>query len=400
MFDSALIRLVGGQLCWYPPGVEEGPRALDSEDERARLQAYATQGRGKLLFAVPGTDVSLTRVEYAPSEKKHLARALPFTLEEQLVSEVENLHFAMEMLDKQSIGVAICDRAAMADWQDQLSACPSVTAWVAEPQLLPWQAGEWTVVIEAGYAIARTGQCEGFSIELELLEQMLMAAMTEIDLPQAVIIYGQDQAADCTRVPEALRELVQWRHGDLCAAMLLRQEDAIAVNLLQGDYAQRLPLQRWWLEWRTVAAVFAAAFLLQLIAGYSSYLSLERENLALRQEIQNSYRQAFPKGALVDAEKQVRRQLDALRGTAQSSGFISLMSRVGEIIASKPGAAIASINYNEKGGEMRINITAADFAAVEAIRTAMTEGGLEAVMENSNVQGDQVRARLRVGTRS
>ncbi len=35
--------------------------------------------------------------------------------------------------------------------------------------------------------------------------------------------------------------------------------------------------------------------------------------------------------------------------------------------------------------------------AVEAIRTALTNSGLDAVMESSNVQGDLVRARLRVG---
>ena len=139
---------------------------------------------------------------------------------------------------------------------------------------------------------------------------------------------------------------------------------------------------------------------LQLVASYTSYIGLERENLELRRQIETSYRRAFPKGALVDAEKQVKRQLDALRGTAQSSGFTSLMNRAGEVVASKPGARITSLSYNEKGGEMRMNITAQDFEAVESIRTAMTENGLNAVMETSNAQGEQVRARLRVGAGS
>ena len=55
------------------------------------------------------------------------------------------------------------------------------------------------------------------------------------------------------------------------------------------------------------------------------------ENLALRGAVQDSYRKAFPKGAVVDAEKQLRRQLDALRGTGQSSGFVSLMERIGVV---------------------------------------------------------------------
>jgi general secretion pathway protein L len=92
--------------------------------------------------------------------------------------------------------------------------------------------------------------------------------------------------------------------------------------------------------------------------------------------------------------------LDALRGTAQASGFTHMLNRVGKIVAAKPGAAIASINYSDKGGDMRINITAGGFEAVESIRTQMTAAGLEAVMESSNAQGDQVRARLRIGAGS
>ena len=149
-----------------------------------------------------------------------------------------------------------------------------------------------------------------------------------------------------------------------------------------------------------MAAVFTVAFSLQLIAGYSNYLSLEQNNISLRQEIEKSARQVFPRGALSQPEKQVKRELSSLKGTTASSGFVQLMNRVGEIVAKKPGALIASVNYNDKGDEMRINLTASNFEEVEAIRTAMTQGGLDAVMENSSAQGNRVRARLRVGAGS
>ena len=116
--------------------------------------------------------------------------------------------------------------------------------------------------------------------------------------------------------------------------------------------------------------------------------------------MQDSYRKAYPKGAVVDAEKQLRRQLDALRGSAQTGGFVSLMERVGRVIASKPGTTIASVNYNDKGNEMRMNIVAADFEAVEQVRAEINKAGLQAVMESSSAQGERVRARLRVGERS
>lgn len=398
MLASTVIRLLDGHLVWYPPGADEGPIRIDSDEALAKLREWAAQPGDTLCFAAPGTEVTLLRVEFTAAEKKHIDKALPFTLEEQLASDIDELHFSTALVDKTCLGVAVCAREKMGDWQEQLAALPAVNQWIPEPQMLPWQSGEWTLVLEDQYAIVRTGNCEGFSIERELLPGLLEAALLgDAVKPQAVIVYGRDQVADGEMLPEPVRDLMQWRHGDLRAALLLRQEQNIAVNLLQGDFAQRLPFNRWWQQWRAVAAVFVAAFALQLIAGYTSYLSLERENLELRREIEGSYRRAFPKGALVDAEKQVKRQLDALRGTGQSSGFVSLMNQVGEIVAGKPGTRIASINYNDRGGEMRMNITASDFEAVESIRTALTTSGLEAVMESSNVQGDRVRARLRIG---
>ena len=199
---------------------------------------------------------------------------------------------------------------------------------------------------------------------------------------------------------EHLQDKVQWRRGNFCAALLLSSVLPGLPNLRQGEFASRLPLGRWWRQWRMVAAVFATAVLLQLLATGADYWQLQRENIALRTAVQDSYRQAYPRGAVVDAEKQLRRQLDALRGSGHSGGFVSLLERVGGVIAARPGTAIASINYSDKSGEMRLNILASDYEAVEQIRAGINKAGLEAIMENSSAQGEQVRARLRVGERS
>ena len=61
-----------------------------------------------------------------------------------------------------------------------------------------------------------------------------------------------------------------------------------------------------------------------------------------------------------------------------------------------PDTTISTLNYSEKGDEMRMNIVAADFEGVEQLRSKINEAGLEAVMESSSAQDDKVRARLRV----
>ena len=400
MSNTAIVRLVEGRLAWYPPGAGLEPEWLDDEVVEEKLRSTLAQRRGKVCFAAPGADVRLMALEVAPEEKKHISKSLPFTLEEEVAADVEQLHFAYSPLDSDTYAVAITAQAKMAAWQELLAGYPGIQPWLPEPLLLPWQTDQWCLVIEGGDAIVRVGRCNGFTVEVGLVEALLQGVLREFGMPADIVVYGTDQELDTSLLPAELRELVQWRRGNLCAALLLSETGDISLNLLQGSYSPRLPLGLWWRQWRAVAAVFAAAFALQLAAGYAEYRSLSNQNLALRGAVEASYRKAFPQGAVVDAEKQLRRQLDALGGSGQNSGFVDLLERVGGAIAGSPGTTISSINYNDKGGDMRLNIVAADFEGVEKLRSRINEAGLKAVMESSTTKGDRVSARLRVTERS
>ena len=346
MRESAVVRLVECRLAWYPPGAGDQPQWLDDDAVRDSLRATLSQRRIKVCFAAPGADARLLTLTVAPEEKKHLSQSLPFMLEEQVAADVDNLHFAYTPLEDDRYAAAVVAKAKMLEWQSLFDELPGIPLWIPEPLLLPWQAGEWCLVMEGDSAIVRTGQCEGFTIERELVDPILQGVLGDSDAPSAVIVYGMDQAADTALLPEELRDKVQWRRGNLCAALLLSEVPAVRVNLLQGEFAPRLPLEQWWRQWRAVAAVFAAACIIQLAAVYAEYRSLSSQNLALRTAVEESYRQAIPRGAVVDAEKQLRRQLELAGGSGQPSGFIGLIERVGGAIAGMPGTSIASINYN------------------------------------------------------
>ena len=400
MRNSSVIRVIDGRLAWYPPGVGEEPLWLDDESVQDKLRAALARRSTGVCFAAPASDVRVLSLAVSSAERKHIGKSLPFMLEEQVADDIEGLHFAAAPLTDDSMAVAITSRDHMSTWADLLDTYAGVSHWCAETLLLPWRPGEWCLIIERERAIVRTGACDGFGVELALLPAMLAASLAETGEPQSIIVYGNDQKADVAYLPAELQSLVQWRNGGFSAAIMLSDAETPGLNLQQGEYAPRLPLDRWWRQWRAVAAMLALAFTLQMVANYSDYLSLKRENLALRGAVEASYRKAYPRGAVVDAEKQLQRQLAGMRGSAQTSGFVALMAKVGAVIADRPGTRVASINYNDKADEMRMNIVATDFEAVEQVRAAINESGLEAVMESSSAQADGVRARLRVGERS
>jgi len=393
--NSLIIRLLDNRPVLLVPGEPE-PRALDEAASREWLAAAVEAGGAELVFAAPATHVRIQQLAVSAAERKHLAKSLPFLLEEQLAEDVEELHFAMAPLNKSNYAIALCKHSDMDHWRSILAELPAPTRWLAEPLLLPLPEDGWSIIVEDGLALVRFDTCEGAGIEVSLLPALLDSALATMDVPSSVVMYGLDQAADTALLPQSLRSAVQWRRGGLAAALMVSDTALAMPNLLQGSYAPRLPLARWWRDWRAVAAVLAGAFLLQLVATFADYQSLKRENLALRAAVEQSYRSAYPRGAMVDPEKQLRRQLATMRGGKQSSGFMVLLEKTGAVIHAQPGTSIASINYNESGGDMRLNIVAEDFESVEKIRAGINAAGLEAVMESSSAQADGVRARLRI----
>ena len=280
-------------------------------------------------------------------------------------------------------------RAALGDLWDKLP-------WVPEPLLLPWDRGAWTLVCAADNALLRYGRAVGTRLEYPLLGPLL-EGLLERETPARVLVYGDDETRDRARLPAALRERCEWRQGGLGAALRRADAGAPLLDLRQGAYAPRLPYARWWRQTRALAALLLAALLLHALALWMDLRRLQRQDVALRGEIQALYREVNPRGAVVDAERQLRRQVAALRGGEVGTSFSALLAPLGEAVAAGSGVLLASLNYSQRSGELRLNLLAPDFAAVETLRQRLVEAGLEASLETSSRSGERVRARLRVG---
>ncbi len=395
MREASVIRLSEQGPVWYPPGATDSPRDLNDPLEREQLAAHLDSRRAQLLFAVPGGDVTLREVSISQAERRHVAKSLPFLLEDEFAGDVDGLHFASRQLGKLELGVAACSHDAMAAWSDALADLPDTPQWIPEPLLLPWQAGELCLVVESEQIVVRSAENEGFAAERELAAAML-SALPE-DSAEAVIVYGRDQNVDTSLLPAWMLQRMQWRTGGFAEALMLSDEHHQPLNIRTGDYGPNLPVAEWWRQWRVAVAVVGAAFVLQVGSSYASYAALKEENLELRRQIQNTYRDVAPRGAVVDAEKQLKRQLDELRGGKETTRFIDMVDIISQVIVQQSGAQVVSLNFSDKLGDVRLSIVVPDFRAVESIREALVAAGLTAVTESSNASGSVVRARLKVG---
>jgi type II secretion system protein L len=347
-----------------------------------------------VMFAAPGDQLRLLTLEVTPEEAKHLRKSLPFMLEDALIEDVATLQFAHQRIVEHCYRVAICRRSAMQDWQSLVDAQVGVSMpYVAEPMLLPWQEGEWTLLFDETGVLLRDSENTGTRIETELLTLLLSSAEPA---PESLVVYGHDRESALSSIPADWHSKVQWRQGGFGTALLLTTHPAAALDLRQGDFAPRLPIARWWLQWRHVAAAAAAALLIQFGADFAEFQQLSAQNTQLRSAIQASYRRANPKGAVVDVEKQLDRQLQSLAAVSGGVPFMPLLKRLSDVLAASEGVSLTTLNYSGAAREMRLNIMAPDYAAVEGLRNRLAAAQLNATLESSSAANGQVRARLRL----
>ena len=341
------------------------------------------------VVGVPSDSVRLTEIEVPADEVKHLRKSLPFAMEERVADDVDELHFVHEELGDGRFLVGLVQRELMAGWLEQLPGHDDLAVFTPEALCLPITDDTVSVLIDGDQGVLRWSPSAGCRIELSLLQTLLESLPGK---PAKLVMYGVDQSVVAACLDEAWQAIVEWRQGSWGAALMLSEQSKL-LNFRVGAFIPKLPLMHWWGVWQRVAVVVAIAVVIQLLADIGQYQRLKSENIELRTAIQQSYRKANPRGAVVDVEKQLDRQIGEFGGADTTMAFTPRLVAVISATVAEEGV-VNSLNY--ASGQLRLNLTAGNFAAIERIRQRLSTEGFEATLETSTARGNEVRARLRV----
>ena len=374
--------------------VQSTPVPLASPDGMAQLNALLQNDRNSVIFAFPSEHATLLTHPVAKAERKVLSQSLPYSVEDRLAEDIDELHFAYRWIDDDEVAVAVVRRALMDEWLQEPAISP-VAHWVPDTLLLPASADQWVVVVEPGRCLVRVSERQAFVCQPALVNVFLSASL-ESGAPTSIVVYSESES-ELPDLDPSLKALIQMRKGGWLDAVMMSSEAPTLLNLRQGNYVSVLPWAKWWQQWRWVAVTMLAAVVVQGALSYAQWQQAQGVNLEIRRDIEARYREVYPQGAIVDPEKQLERQLRSLRGDAQNAGFMSLLEQAGAVLTSVPGTQLLTLNYTDRNGQLGLTLMASDFAALETLRAKLSSAGLKVELENSNAQGDQVRARLRVG---
>jgi general secretion pathway protein L len=399
---------------------------LSFDDGRATVMvgdaerlAQATLDSQQNSYITPADAVSFKSVTFDNSERKLLAQTLPYFLEDELIDDVENLHFSIGSPTTDKVPVAIVRRDLIDRWLEPMQEeAIDIQQMVAELFFVPFQEKCWSILLENDNCLIRFELYEGFTTSIETAPLTLQLLLDQIEsFPDKLFVYGAGEFQDrvVAMLPELLRGKVEWQSEDYWTMVeqaffgqqVTREgpvESPLAdsratgfesINFLQGVYVRNLPWKKWWKSWKIPAVLLAAALVLSISSAYLRVSILEQKNVELRREVEQTYRSVVPKGAVMDAEKQLRRKVAALKGQSEAN-FVELFAKVGQVIAQTNELTLQSLNYTGRQSEIRITVTAKNFEDVERSRVKLEQLGLKAELTGSSAEGDRTRARLKI----
>lgn len=378
----------------------------DAADQAEKLisgtgswEQLPTMNRPVIALA-PMADINLLKARMPPLSRQRAVRAVPFALEDQLVDDVDKLHFCLgrrNAAEEQAVAVVGLER--MHSWLQAFEeAGLEVEQIYPEVLALPYTSDAWTLLIENDEFMLRTGLQEGFGGELDNLSVLLESALqdAEDDRPLRLIVYS-DQKGLGFEVPASL-PVEQHVEPDATSLLArhLRVQDAIGLRV--GAYSRRSSWSVHWQRWR-VAVVLLALWL----AADTSSLLLKRWQLArqlthVEEAMAQTYRQAFPDGGqlnMYNPRQQMESRLAALRRGGGDSGFLHLLQIAGPLLASESGVQIISLTYRNNG--LDLELSANSLQGIDQIKQKLgTAPGLGVEVVSARAEGDRAQGRLRL----
>ncbi|MGD8175129.1 type II secretion system protein GspL [Marinimicrobium sp. ARAG 43.8] len=394
--------------CWLD---SERRPLLDSAaaGDLETLAAVLGDGHHNVWLLLPGNQVVTRELEYQEAEKKHLRRLLPFQLEESVIGDIDQFHFALGVPRDGKVVTAYVERAWLRQLFDRLAEYRMEVqhTWPL-PLLLPLAKAEiasseypaWSLRLLGDKVLVHYAPNLGFSLERDqarLSLQLLLTAQNRVEnLPRLTLRAETD--ADLVALIELLPDELKDRIDDQAVAPLweLDFQPDHRLDISQGEFSRRLPVQRWWLDWQGVVVAAAACLMLYIGTTVYQVKALESENIEIRRDIEQVYRGVAGQGNLVDAERQLRQQLSELQPASAGGRVTPVLAELFPVLAEAEDVTLGAISYSARNGELSLNVSASAFNAIETLRGAIDEAGLPAELLSASAQGERHSARLRV----
>lgn len=148
-------------------------------------------------------------------------------------------------------------------------------------------------------------------------------------------------------------------------------------TMLQGAYRIKPKENKVWQVWRHAAILAGVALLANLSFKTIELVSLNSQQNALKEEINKTFKAAFPETRrIVNVRSQLRQKLNALGESDASISVLAMFTQLQPVL-SETQLQADSIKFDSKRGELRLQAKANSFNQFETFKRLAEDAGFE-----------------------
>lgn len=349
----------------------------------------------EIIVIVSAEDVLLLNAKLPKMPRSRLEQALPFALEEQLICDVDKLHFTHGIHQEGDLPVAVVAKEKMAQWMALLQTWNIVADKMLPAMLvLPWQENTWQVAI-TNTALVRTDLYSGFACEISNLREMLdIALSTAAQMPDKINICYYNEKTEHVDLSAPVPILEESKSAAQFYIDLALNSHTPAINLLQGAFATKKSKftqtkRIWHMAIGLAAAWIAILFLYPLL----SYFILESRVSHLNAAIAEIYKRNFPLATDVIAPKlRMQEKLQKLNNGAGQNRYFILLGYLGQGLQNSSGVKFKRMEY--QNNQLNVELLANSSDEFSKFTDYLSQQGLKVKQQNANLNGTHISTTL------
>lgn len=363
----------------------------DSESLLATLQG----SQRPVVLLIPGYRVVTSLLPYNKKEAKHFLKLLPYEIEDDVLSNVDALHFSVGAKTDETVVVAYVDR----EWfRDLIQWCENegivVERSMADFQCLQAVGDELTLWFTGDYLWGHRANGLGFSVAQHLSQALLkdlLANQQDPEFPWVVNVYVPDIETK-ELVETHIMPPVEYHLS--VGEPMFDFTQANAMDFSTGSFGKKLPVNEWWQQVRSVGILAAVAFALFIGVTALDIITLQKQREQNQFALVESYRTVVPSGPTEGAVRRLQARLGTGGNTSnEPSNSVYLLSKIAPIL-SNLSIEMDTLNYSHRDAALRVNIKAKSFNNIEQLRQQLGGQGVQAELQSSNAVDEGFQARL------
>ena len=374
-----------------------------SEIESGNLNDISEEDKtNTLIVLTPATDSLLTFIDLPIKSNSKLKKAIPYALEDQIASDINDIHFSFERSKKNKlISIAAINKNEL-NYYNELLSSHNIRphAITSEIHGLPLIEKTISLLVEPSNIYINNGLDKAYCLDSMNISESVNLIDTEKDISN-IQIYLNENNQDLIAQSEKLRDSYNTVDVKILAKGLLQKLshnilNANYINFLQGEHAPKIHIKKYFKPWRYATLLVIIFFALSLINKSVNYIQLSKYEKNLASRFLNEYRY-FAINA-TDISDPIR-IISAIKNNdpqiRENSLFFEGLDIISNAIKNKDNVLLNSITF--QGNIFNIRLFTPNIALLDAIARGINQNNNYAArIQSTNQENDTVESRIEI----